>query len=670
MLRAAAHRVQQGCEKITMRVVISTVGALVAVLVLAVSNGTATSGAASAVSYAQLAAGFEDGSTQAVCALTGSHGAYTELPVSYTTSRYGMVSGDSGSSFEYDGQVWWLFGNTGAAQHPPWGSSNVSSRWPAITTPLNNPAALGSDSIATSAEATKPPAPVAPYNDTEMPPNQQCPVLHFLTESTPVRGAFANPSVFPDPLFKQPYSLSLRRGELPEAGISEGHPARMYVVFGTDSPANCATLHDVGGPCAEPSSGGPSTTCGGSQIGNRTRAVMTEYDGSGVGFRGLYDLSAPATRYGPTCPTAATSDDARFVNVQLQNGTDGYVYIFGTEGGANNGHSPVYLARMPAANIATGHGLEYWDSHATRPAFVVGSQTLATPLFTDHPAPCVSQLGVQYNRYLSEWIMLYHCKETSAPSGHPNGIYMRTARNPWGPWSSPTTIFNPDPDSRTQSGYCYFIYSTQKDGYPKCPAGSPNHALSSSKKPHVGDYYGPYFVANWTTGQRAAASQQASTTIYYTLDTFDPYGQLILRSTILGAPVSAKVTTVTVVANQPSTYSFKLSTPGEAAVLSDSGKKLVLGTGTVLFAVTNPKSSLVSHSFEICPTPLTSTLIHHLPNACKGSPGIVTPVLKPGGTASVSHDFTTSGTYEYLSAARGPDSGDAFAGMKGTLTVT
>jgi hypothetical protein len=32
-----------------------------------------------------------------------------------------------------------------------------------------------------------------------------------------------------------------------------------------------------------------------------------------------------------------------------------------------------------------------------------------------------------------------------------------------------------------------------------------------------------------------SATVRASTTIYYTLDTFDPYGQLILRSTILGA---------------------------------------------------------------------------------------------------------------------------------------
>ena len=470
-------------------------------------------------------------STQAVCALTGkSRGAALELPPAYTTAKYGMVSGDSGSSFEYGGRVWWLFGNSGATTHPPWGSRNVSTRWPAVTTPLDDPAALGSDAIATSLESTKPPRPVAPYNDSEMPPNQHCPVLRFLTESKPVRGAFANPSVSPDPMFRPTYAVSLRRGELPEAGIGEGRPARMYVVFGTDNPANCATLIAVHGPCSEPRSG-TATTCHGAQKGSRTRSVMTVFEGSGAGFKGLYDLSAPSTRYGPACPTSPAGDGARFVNVQLQNGDDGYLYIWGTEGGANNGRSPVYLARMPAADIATGHRLEYWHGHG----FVAGSQQLATPLFTDRPAPCMAQLGIQYNRDLDEWIMLYHCKETPAPANHPDGIYMRTARNPWGPWSTPTTIFDPAPDSRTESGYCYFIYSTQTGSFPKCPPGSPNRTLVHSTKAHVGDYYGPYFVANWTTGTAGTVTTRASTTIYYTLDTFDPYGQLIMRSTILGA---------------------------------------------------------------------------------------------------------------------------------------
>jgi hypothetical protein len=518
-----------------MRFVILSVAVMFGAFALTAPGNSVTPG--SAATLAVPPAGYEVDSTQAVCALTGEHGAYTERPANYTEDDYGLNSGDSGSSFEFDGKVWWLFGNTGATVHKPWGPQNAKSRWPTITEPLNDPAALGSDSIATSPEHTRPPAPAAPYNNTKMPPNQHCPALTFVREPGPAgKAAYANPSVYPDPLFKKPYYLSLRKGELPEAGISEGHPARMYVVFGTDNPANCASLAKHPGPCAEPTPTGTGTTCNGTQ-GSRTRSVMAVFvPGSGDRFTGLYDLSKPSSRYGPDCATSP--DTARFVNVQMQDGPDGYVYIWGTEGGAHNDQSYVYLARIQTANIATKKGIEYWNGKS-----FAGSQAKAAPLFKDHPAACMAQLGIQYNPYLGEWIMLYRCKETTAPANHPNGIYMRTAPNPWGPWSSPTTIFDPDPDRSAESGYCYFIYSTQTfdtsnlDGSPKCPPTSPNGTLAGATK-HVGSYYGPYFVANWTTGTIGTPTQRASTTIYYTLDTFDPYGQLIMRSTILGPPVT------------------------------------------------------------------------------------------------------------------------------------
>jgi hypothetical protein len=364
------------------------------------------------------------------------------------------------------------------------------------------------------------------------PPNQQCPVLTFITQTPTHPTAYVNPSVYPDPLFQSPHYLSLRRGELPEAGIDVD--GNIYVVFGTDNPANCAAvLASIVGPCTSPPMGTFSTSCNNTQKGSRTRSVVALSEGGGV-FKGLYDLSAPANRYSPLCPVAPDDDDARFVNVQLQNGNDGFIYIWGTEGGANNNYSPVYLARIPTSNIATKMGIQYW----TGKKFVDGPtndpQTAAAPLFTDHPNSCAAQLGVQYNQYLDEWIVLYRCNEAGAAV---QGIFMRTAVHPWGPWSKPTNIFNPAPDANTSSGFCYFIFRAKG-----CPMTSPNLGLADKKKnPGNGGDYGPYFVANWTTGTKPAKDSvgfRASTTIYYTLDTFDPYGQLIMRSTILGPRVA------------------------------------------------------------------------------------------------------------------------------------
>jgi hypothetical protein len=498
-----------------------------------IGRATTSSGDGARVDTKQPPAGYLANSTQAVCALTGEHGKiYKEKPYNYTDTKYGVVAGDSGSSFVANGQVWWLFGNTDASEHSPWTAANKTSRWPHVVG--DTAVGQGSDSIATSPAATPPPAPVAPYNNTSVPPNQECPVLTFITQTPTHPTAYINPSVYPDPLFNSPHYLSLRRGELPEAGIDVG--GNIYVVFGTDNPANCeAVASTIVGPCTSPTDGTFSTSCHGAQKGSRTRSVVALSEGNGQ-FKGLYDLSAPTSRYAPLCPTSPGDDDARFVNVQLQNGNDGYIYIWGTEGGANNNFSPVYLARIPTSQIATGEGIQFWSGKEFVTGPTTDPQSAAAPLFTDLPNWCAAQLGVQYNPYLDEWIVLYRCNESAVPVGFPQGIFMRTAEHPWGPWSKSTNIFNPTPDSNTDSGFCYFIYSSHS-----CPPTSDNASLANNKKDPGGDY-GPYFVANWTTGTKPpkdSFGDRAQTTIYYTLDTFDPYGQLIMRSTILGPRVAS-----------------------------------------------------------------------------------------------------------------------------------
>lgn len=75
------------------------------------------------------------------------------------------------------------------------------------------------------------------------------------------------------------------------------------------------------------------------------------------------------------------------------------------------------------------------------------------------------------------------------------------------------------------------------NGSPDCPTSSPNALLADSAD-NLGSYYGAYFVANWVTGNRQSSTERASSTFYWVLDTFDPYGQLIMRTTVLGPPVA------------------------------------------------------------------------------------------------------------------------------------
>lgn len=56
----------------------------------------------------------------------------------------------------------------------------------------------------------------------------------------------------------------------------------------------------------------------------------------------------------------------------------------------------------------------------------------------------MSDVSVEYNAYLGEWMMIYACRNIALP-----GIYMTTALEPWGPWSAPQRIFDPDPGRTT-----------------------------------------------------------------------------------------------------------------------------------------------------------------------------------------------------------------------------
>ncbi len=127
------------------------------------------------------------GSTKKICQLTGEcdrgRGQFT---TSRTESRFGLVGTDLGSSFEHDGRLYFLFGDTVAINHNPF-------RPPA------------GDSIAWT-------------RDTDP---ERCLRLEFLTAPD---GGYLSPSV-------QPH-ISLGPFEVPLAGFS-AH-GKMYVFFSTD----------------------------------------------------------------------------------------------------------------------------------------------------------------------------------------------------------------------------------------------------------------------------------------------------------------------------------------------------------------------------------------------------------------------------------------------------
>ena len=131
---------------------------------------------------------------------------------------------------------------------------------------------------------------------------------------------------------------------------------------------------------------------------------------------------------------------------------------------------------------------------------------------------------------------------------------MRLADHPWGPWSAPQTIFNPMRDA----GYCHFIHRAVAPGNPACDNVSAPNRLGVP-----GADYGPYFISRFTTrasdlplsvaqaGDRESEpclvrghvvavttgdEARGSATFYYTMYTWNPYTQVIMKAAIQTSP--------------------------------------------------------------------------------------------------------------------------------------
>lgn len=98
------------------------------------------------------------------------------------------------------------------------------------------------------------------------------------------------------------------------------------------------------------------------------------------------------------------------------------VYMFGTEQGRVGG---VYVARVPAGQILNKGAYQYWN----------GSRWVRGLTF--EPTPVVSggvgEVSVQWSPSLQRWLML-------STDVFNNGIVLRQAANPQGPWTSPQVV--------------------------------------------------------------------------------------------------------------------------------------------------------------------------------------------------------------------------------------
>jgi Domain of unknown function (DUF4185) len=175
-------------------------------------------------------------------------------------------------------------------------------------------------------------------------------------------------------------------------------------------------------------------------------------------------------------------------------------------GSGKHRKSDIFLAYVPLDKITNKSALLFFagfDYQSSKPIWE-SQESMARPLFQ---AGCVGELSVRWNYYLGKWIMLYNCELCNT-----SGIIVRLADNPWGPWSAPKIIFDPD------DAYGKYMHIPGQDNLHDSGRDGPNDR---------GNEYGPYQMTPYCTGVKGRYTK-----IYFTMSTWNPY-QVVQMSAII-----------------------------------------------------------------------------------------------------------------------------------------
>jgi hypothetical protein len=362
-----------------------------------------------------------------------------------TKTRYSLGGTDLGSSFEYDGKLFFLFGDSNdTAAAPRNARCGDAIAWTSTTSPMP---ATG-------------------------------PHLDFMAFDGGV------------PEFRSPVVPGVDLGcfDVPLTGVGDGAPdgtgaQTMYVWFSThcmsesvlaksidmgssfqlvDVVSDCQCPATAGGPALAycDAMGHPPKTCPGT----------------------CHFVNVSASVIGPAQAAAESLPD-----------TNDEVVLFGS-GPYRAG--PVYLSTQPVSALATDGSRRFFsggDVAACSPTWS-DKESDAQPIFAvpECAGAGVGELSGHFVSAIGKWVVTYNCNAT---------LYARAAMHVFGPYSAPATLF----DSTTE-GYCT---TQDPSGFIYDPAGPAACArLSDPGRTTVkGGAYGPYLMMRFAQPAPGGAAQ-------------------------------------------------------------------------------------------------------------------------------------------------------------------
>jgi hypothetical protein len=334
-----------------------------------------------------------------------------------TESRYGIIGTDLGSSFEHEGKVYFLFGDTiGPGALKPVGYSESSD------------------------------------------PNE--PLRFDFLSGSP--GTFI-PLQIP--------GVSMGPFEVPVTGLSLEGAA--YVVVSTNYSPKTPT----------------------------DRSVLTRFDEQSRSFSTVREVSRlPEGHFIKMTLRVAPPDLVGLPSPEP------HILIFGS--GAYR-RSNAYLAAVPVKSFTSGEQTRYFAGmDGDRPMWS-DMEADAVPIVTH---PVIGDISVVFLEALGLWLMTYDSRV-------PQGIILRYAEQPWGPWSDAVVIFNP----RTDAGVGAFLHNPRLR--PDDGVGGP---VIGGRDPSrvAGGAYAPYMI------ERFIRVQGGRLELQYLLSTWNPYTVVRMRSTL------------------------------------------------------------------------------------------------------------------------------------------
>ncbi len=187
-------------------------------------------------------------------------------------------------------------------------------------------------------------------------------------------------------------------------------------------------------------------------------------------------------------------------------GTGAYVLVFGS--GVYR-KSNAYLAAVPAQSFSTGDGTRYLAGLSGAEPRWSDKEEDAVPIVTH---PTIGDLSVTFLDQVGLWVMTYDSRD-------PQGVILRYAQKPWGPWSDAAVIFNDQRDHALGT----FIHDPRikpDDGLAGPVIGAKDAAAVS------GGTYAPYIIERFTR------IEGNMLTLHYVLSTWNPYTVVRMRSTL------------------------------------------------------------------------------------------------------------------------------------------